>query len=121
MYGSGIGIVWDQPITSVPNSSAATHADDLAKVGRQLWRRLFLEVRTTEELEAWSKDIPDYCSCRSFYESFAENSPPVFDTGGLLVFEWKHALKSAVNKKLGHYDLSNEDAKFYWLSQGTGA
>ncbi|XZE18824.1 hypothetical protein SH449x_004129 [Pirellulaceae bacterium SH449] len=86
--------------------------DKLRAIGRQLWRELFLEVRTRQDLCRWSRRIPRYgCDCKDFYESFLAANPP----SDPVSFEWKHALKSAVNAKLGHVDLTLEEARVFWL------
>jgi hypothetical protein len=90
--------------------------ENIEALGPRLWRDLFLEIRTVEQLEEWEEKLPPFCSCRTFYFAWKQDNPPTLSDGGLS-FEWKHALKSAVNRKLGQADLSLEAAREFWRSQ----
>lgn len=90
--------------------------EKIEELGPRLWRELFLEIQTIAQLEAWEEKLPPFCSCRKFYFAWKQENPPTLSEGGLS-FEWKHALKSAVNRKLGQMDLSLEAAREFWRSQ----
>lgn len=98
----------------MPYVSATT--PEIAEAGRRAWRLLFLEVFTAEQLDAWKGEVPRYCNCQSFYEKYLTECPPEF-IEGQLSFRWKWALKSAVNRKLGHADLTLEEARAFWASK----
>jgi|694.fasta_scaffold08496_2 hypothetical protein len=84
-------------------------------LGPQLWRELFLQVFTPSELMSWKSRIPRYgCSCSSFYGNWEKSNPPTFP----LTFSWKYRLKAAVNEKLKQPQLTEEQAREYWRSQG---
>lgn len=91
---------------------------DLAEVGRRLWRELFVEVSTDEQLWQWEQRIPRFgCTCKQFYRSWKAKNPPTFP----LSLEWKWMLKSAVNKKLGKPNLSWEEVFFRYRHLATEA
>jgi len=93
----------------------------LAAIGRDLWRELFTQINTLEQLATWENKIPSFeCNCKRFYLSWKANNQPV-EVNGEIPFEWKWALKSAVNQKLGHADLSLDEARQYWQSQLTSS
>lgn len=95
----------------------AERLDALSEVGRELWRKLFVEVHTPNDLHSWEQKIPNYdCKCRAFYDAWKDDNPPIF-TEDRLAFEWKWSLKSAVNQKLGHADLTLEAARSFWSTQ----
>lgn len=86
----------------------------LRSQGRALWRELFLSVSTENDLQAWKAKIPKYgCSCSDFYLAYEVENPPTFP----LPFRWKYDLKSAVNMKLGHPNLSHDEAFTFWTNQ----
>lgn len=88
-----------------------TDQQSIAEVGKALWRELFLSVFTQNELADWRKKIPKYgCPCADFYAAYERDNPPTFP----LSFRWKYDLKSAVNAKLSHPNLSYEDAFKFW-------
>lgn len=94
-----------------------TKASFLADIGQQLWRELFTKISTLEQLAVWEGKIPAFeCNCKRFYLSWKANNQPV-EVNGEIPFEWKWSLKSAVNQKLGHADLTLEEARQYWQSQ----
>jgi hypothetical protein len=85
-------------------------------IGRMLWRLLFTEVESEQQLEEWEKKIPRYeCDCKKFYTDWKASNPPSFP----LSFEWKYNLKSAVNAKLGHDNLTIDEAIEFWSKQTT--
>ncbi len=91
----------------------------LAEKGRDLWKELFTSIDTLEQLANWESRIPSFeCNCKRFYLSWKANNQPV-EVNGQIPFEWKWSLKSAVNQKLGHADLTLEEARDYWSSQIT--
>jgi hypothetical protein len=95
-----------------PAETSAT----LAAVGKLLWARLFTMVQTQEELAAWEADVPEYgCSCKNFYFSWKSKNPPTFP----LLPRWKYDLKSAVNEKLKHPNITFEEACGIWGWQET--
>jgi hypothetical protein len=80
-------------------------------VGPALWRELFLSIETSEQLEAWKAKIPKYsCTCANFYAEHERNNPPQFP----LSARWKYDLKSAVNAKLGHANITYQEACHLW-------
>jgi hypothetical protein len=84
---------------------------DVAEIGRKLWRELFETIDTAEQLKTWEKKIPNYgCYCREFYRQWKADHPPTFP----LLPRWKYDLKSAVNEKLGHQNLTYEEACSQW-------
>ena len=88
----------------------------LAEQGRELWRELFTTVCTEKQLSIWESKIPQYeCNCKQFYLDWKASNPPSFP----LAFEWKYSLKSAVNTKLGHENLTLAAARKFWESQKT--
>lgn len=94
----------------------AERIDAMAEVGRKLWRELFLEVRTLQGLAAWEQRIPNYeCKCRAFYDYWKKDHQPI-EVDGEIPFEWKWSLKSAINRKLDHADLTLEQARAFWSS-----
>lgn len=93
------------------------YREKLASKGRELWRELFTSINTIKQLYAWENKIPSFeCNCKRFYLSWKANNQPV-EVNGEIPFEWKWALKSAVNQKLGHADLTLEEAKIFWESE----
>ena len=92
----------------------ARQVDSIAEIGKELWRKLFLDVESESDLVSWEARIPNYdCKCRDFYDAWKADHPPIW-IDGKLAFEWKWSLKSAVNQKLGHTDLSLDDARRFW-------
>jgi hypothetical protein len=84
---------------------------------RALWRELFLSVTTANALECWESKLSKYeCDCKRFYTEWKSNNPPSFP----LAFKWKYSLKSAVNAKLGHENLTLAAARKFWRSQKKG-
>jgi hypothetical protein len=72
----------------------------------QLWDELF-SVQTAQELEQWEKSFNlTPCNCGSFYQEYKKTNL-VTD---VVSFAWKHALKSAVNAKLGKDNLDLVEA-----------
>ncbi|AMV34321.1 hypothetical protein VN12_19505 [Pirellula sp. SH-Sr6A] len=91
-------------------------ANTLAELGSRLWAELFQSVSTIHDLEAWEKRVPNYdCTCQSFYLHWKSKNQPA-EVNGEIPFEWKWSLKSAVNRKLGHADLTLEEARQFWSS-----
>lgn len=89
----------------------AEELNNLAEIGRALWKRLFLEVFTEEDLCKWEADVPNYdCKCGDFYISWKLENPVVFP----IDMDWKYRLKSAVNAKLGKPNISFEEAVRIW-------
>ena len=85
---------------------------DLKKLGRKLWKNLVETVHTLEALPEWEDSIPSYgCDCSSFYKAWKRENPPRLDNG-LLCFRWKWELRSAVNEKLSHSNLTFEEAVY---------
>lgn len=83
----------------------------LRSQGKSLWRELFLSVSTEDDLQAWKAKIPKYgCSCSDFYLAYEVENPPTFP----LPFRWKYDLKSAVNAKLNHPNITYEQAFAEW-------
>lgn len=113
---------WDRQAAGIdiPRKIADIEASQkrLAKAGREAWRKLFTLVFTPDELREWERTIPAYgCKCKAFYKEWAKQDPPKFDASGRVDFAWKWKLKSAVNQKLGHANLSLEDAKAFWQAK----
>lgn len=93
------------------------YKEKLANKGRELWRDLFTQISTLDQLSAWENEIPAFeCNCKRFYLSWKANNQPA-EVNGEIPFEWKWALKSAVNQKLGHADLTLEEARIFWESE----
>jgi len=87
------------------------YQQSLKKQGRSAWAKLFTSVFSGKQLEAWIGNIPNFgCSCKDFYRNWEANNPPAFP----LTFEWKHALKSAVNEKLNYPTIDLETARHIW-------
>lgn len=85
----------------------------LAEIGRRLWRELFVEVFSSDQLQDWENRIPSFgCSCKKFYRDWKGTNPPDFP----LAFAWKYHLKTAVNQKLSKPNLGFEDAEGLWGS-----
>ena len=85
--------------------------DRLAETGRALWRELFLSVFSKDQLANWESQIPQYeCNCKQFYLDWKADNPPTFP----LPPTWKYALKSAVNTKLGHENVTYQEACQMW-------
>ncbi len=104
--------------TKQQNRKARKQKVRLTKAGKRLWRELFLEVESEEQLTDWEKKIPSYgCSCKRFYRDWKITNPPDFP----LRLEWKWKLKSAVNHKLGHKDLTLDAAREFWSAQAGNA
>jgi hypothetical protein len=97
-------------------AATETSATHLAETGRQLWRELFLEIETEEQLTDWELRIPSYgCDCQAFYLDWKLTNPPTFP----LLPRWKYDLKSAVNEKLKHPNITFEEACGIWGWQET--
>lgn len=95
----------------------AERIDVIAEVGRRLWRELFLEVQTLDDLAAWEQRVPNYeCKCKAFYEHWKKSNPTIVHSDDLISFEWKWSLKSAINRKLDHANLSLEEARRHWFN-----
>ncbi len=93
---------------TVPNPLPVSTIKDQ---GPELWRELFLSVVTEDDLRQWEAKIPRYgCPCSDFYLAYKVEHPPEFP----LVFRWKYDLKSAVNAKLSHPNLTYEQAFAQW-------
>lgn len=96
----------------------ARQSKRLIQKGRECWRRLFSEVETPEDLQDWEQTIPRYgCNCKRFYDEWIKANPPEIN-GGRVAFRWKWSLKSAVNRHLGHADLTLEEAAARWGYSG---
>jgi cytidine deaminase len=92
-----------------PTTQQMKVTKSLEEVGRALWRELFLSIETEEQLSEWESKIP--CgTCKQFYSNWKTNNPPTFP----LQPRWKYELKSAVNEKLGHQNISFEEACQQW-------
>lgn len=90
-------------------------ADDsqvsIKRQGKELWKELFLSVSTEADLQTWKTKIPRYgCSCSDFYAAYERDNPPTFP----LTFRWKYDLKTAVNAKLNHPNITYEQAFAEW-------
>ena len=97
--------------TVVLNTEAARVAKKLKDLGRSLWNELFSTIETEQQLSEWEQKIPSYeCTCKKFYSDWKANNPPAFP----LQPRWKYELKSAVNTKLGHQNISFEEACQQW-------
>lgn len=92
-----------------PTTQQMKVTKSLEETGRALWRELFLSLETYEQLLAWEAKIPCW-TCKQFYFEWKIENPPTFP----LSFRWKYDLKSAVNAKLSHPNLSYEDAFKFW-------
>lgn len=87
------------------------YRDRLAETGRALWRELFLEIFSEEQLEDWESRIPKFeCNCKRFYDEWKADNLPTFP----LLFRWKYDLKTAVNAKLNKPNLTFEEACALW-------
>lgn len=85
------------------------------EAGRAAWKKLFTEVKISDQLVQWEKEIPKYgCDCSNFYQEWKSANPPEENIG----FTWKWRLKNAVNEKLNQPQLSLEDAKAFWANFG---
>jgi hypothetical protein len=104
-----VGVVIESGVVEIAHDSIAE--------GPALWRELFLSVHSKDDLANWKAKIPKYgCSCSDFYAEHEKANPPRFP----LTFKWKYSLKSAVNAKLGHENLSLAAARKFWRSQKKG-
>jgi hypothetical protein len=92
-------------------------ADTLAVKGREHWTRLYTEVFTESDFEAWEQGIPNYgCSCKADFAKLKQQFPPVF-VDGRLTFEWKSCVHNLVNRKLGKPELTIEESRAIWQIQ----
>ena len=112
--GNGPGQKWSQSDKDSRSNIDATRAmikTELAEAGRKCWDSLFSGVFTEADLVAWEKTIPKFgCDCESFYHSWRASNPVEYYKHGCVEFDWKYRLKKAVNEKLGHANVSIEDA-----------
>ncbi len=112
--GRGPGQLWSQSDKDARSNRDATVAMikiELAEAGRKCWDALFSGVFTEMDLADWEKTIPKFgCDCESFYQSWRALNPVEYYKHGCVPFNWKYRLKQAVNEKLGHANVSIEDA-----------
>lgn len=112
--GRGPGQRWSQSDKDARSNRDARHAivkSELAEAGRKSWDALFSGVFTLADLVAWRKTVPKYgCDCEGFYCSWRAKNPVEIDEYGCVSFDWKYRLKQAVNEKLGHTNVSIEEA-----------
>lgn len=118
--GTGPGQQWSQSDKDARSNIDATKAmitEELAEAGRKCWHALFTEVHTLDDLEKWEPTIPKFgCDCTSFYNEWKATAEGEI-IGNLVPFDWKYNLKKAVNKKLGHANITIEEARQRWLPQ----
>lgn len=89
----------------------------LAEIGRRLWVKLFTSVSSEIELSEWEHEIPNYgCQCKGFYFGWKQHNQPTFP----LPFRWKYDLKTAVNAKLGHPNITYDQAFAEWYGRTLG-
>jgi hypothetical protein len=116
--GRGPGQRWAQSDKDARSNRDAVRAKirtELAEEGRQSWHRLFRCIYTETGLLEWEKTIPKYgCDCEGFYLGWKAKNPVELDQNGYVSFEWKYRLKKAVNEKLGHKNISIEEARQHW-------
>jgi hypothetical protein len=90
---------------------AMLYRQSFQRTSRSLWEKLFTNVFSLAQLESWKKKLPKFgCSCEAFYRDWEASNLPTFP----LSFEWKHALKSAVNEKLEQPTIDLETARHIW-------
>ena len=97
--------------SGIESEALAEALELLAETGRQLWRELFLEIETEEQLTDWELRIPSYgCDCQAYYLNWKLTNPPAFP----LQPRWKYDLKTAVNTKLKRPNLTWPEACHLW-------
>jgi hypothetical protein len=105
-----VSFVWKREEGWIEQERKDYH-DRLAETGRALWRELFLSICSEEQLADWESRIPKFeCNCKRFYDEWKADNPPNFP----LPPTWKYGLKSAVNAKLGHANISYQAACSIW-------
>lgn len=113
--GRGPGQLWSQSDKDARSNVDATRAmikTELADAGRKCWDALFSGVFTLADLEAWEKTIPKFgCDCAGFYAGWKVSNPVTPDFTDEVDFAWKYRLKKAVNEKLGHKQVSRNEAR----------
>lgn len=118
--GRGPGQLWDKSDKDSISNRDAVRAKinlELAEQGRKCWKSLFTEVFTFDDLKDWEATIPKFgCNCESFYKAWKSDFPPekLLNQSGSISFEWKYYLKKAVNQKLGHKNISIDEARQQW-------
>ena len=129
--GNGPGQKWSQSDKDARSNVDATRAmvnGTLAEAGRKCWDALFSGVFTLADLEVWEATIPKFgCNCSGFYKEWKATAQAEV-VGDVIPFEWKYNLKKAVNEKLGHKQLTSNEARHermtvekvsaYWRSIG---
>lgn len=117
--GRGPGQRWSKSDKDARSNIDATKVmvnGELAEAGRKCWHALFTEVHTLADLEKWESTIPKFgCDCTSFYKEWKASNPVTPDFTDEVDFAWKYRLKKAVNEKLGHKNISFEEAKRQWI------
>lgn len=112
--GNGPGQKWSQSDKDARSNIDATRAmvnGTLAEAGRKCWEALFSSVFTLADLEAWEATIPKFgCNCSGFYKAWKATAEAEV-VGDLIPFEWKYQLKKAVNEKLGHEQVTSNEAR----------
>ena len=112
--GNGPGQKWSQSDKDARSNIDATRAmvnGTLAEAGRKCWDALFSGVFTLADLEAWEKTIPKFgCNCTGFYKEWKATAQAEV-VGNVIPFEWKYNLKKAVNEKLGHTQVTSNEAR----------
>ena len=113
--GNGPGQKWSQSDKDARSNIDATRAmvnGTLAEAGRKCWDALFSGVFTLADLEAWEATIPKFgCNCTGFYKEWKANNPVTPDFTDEIDFAWKYRLKKAVNEKLGHKQVTSDEAR----------
>lgn len=112
--GNGPGQKWSQSDKDARSNIDATRAmvsGTLAEAGRKCWDALFSGVFTLADLKAWEATIPKFgCNCSGFYKAWKATAEAEV-IGNLIPFEWKYRLKKAVNEKLGHEQVTSNEAR----------
>lgn len=94
------------------SSETVNVAEQLAVIGRELWRELHSDV-TFDHLLEWESKIPSYgCSCKLFYHEWKASNPPRKDD----FFAWTVELHNAVNAKLGKPIITLQQAREIWMT-----
>jgi hypothetical protein len=78
------------------------------------WNELHLMQNDPGKLADWESRIPNYdCKCREGYNQFKAEDPPYFGSC-MAFFCWTVRIHNAVNRKLGHAEISVGEALTLW-------
>lgn len=84
----------------------------MLKLYHKLWKELHTQKNATEAwFNEWLKQIPRRgCKCKNEIAKILKTHPPRYDDW----FNWTVELHNAVNTKLGHKELSIDEAATIW-------